>query len=318
MSHNNDNVISLGQLIKKLRIMKDMTQEELANDIGYSRRQIGRIESGELEISRELTTHLSKYFNIDLEEYIAVSRQFARYDSYEEYINFRKALQETDLKSIRKYRDRLIDNDEYKDGEKLQIIKYAECKLLAYESKDYIESNKKCFDALSVLGCSDYVKALRENILNEMSYATLFLLQYNYDQLGEIDILNELSIELVTHFENFVFKNPIPVKRDMYNLKKYYITALNNLAHTYLRLGKYTEALEYVNKSMDKSNDFGISIMLYATTHIKFEIYYLMGDIENSKEAYEIYVNTCKLTNHEDFRVAFHYIIEENYPKLLK
>ena len=62
---------SLGNKIKRLRIEKGMTQEELANILGYSSRStINKIESDINAISYDKLLKLVELFNVDVQELI--------------------------------------------------------------------------------------------------------------------------------------------------------------------------------------------------------------------------------------------------------
>lgn len=59
-------VINLGNKLKKLRIEKQMSQEELANKIGIHRTYIGSIERGEKVVSLITIEKISKALEISV------------------------------------------------------------------------------------------------------------------------------------------------------------------------------------------------------------------------------------------------------------
>ncbi len=316
MSHNENLNISLGQLVRQLRQLKGISQQTLATELGYSRRQIGRIEAGEVELARELTNLLSNYFNVDIEQYISISKTFSNSGNYIDYVNLRKAIEHLDLDNISEYHKKLINIDEYNVGENLQLLLYAEGMLLSYRENNFIESNFCCFKALDTYKYNDYITLLKSTILTEMSYPILFLMQYNYDMLGEHDIVLELAIELVNHFESLVFNNLVPIKKDMYFMRKYYIISLNNLSHVYFVSNIYSKALEYIDRSISLSNEYGISIVMYYLYRLKFEIYYMMNDIEKSKEFYIVFKNACMFTSKMNYFNDIQVELKSKYPLL--
>ncbi len=55
---------TLGEKVKELRILSGYSQEELADEIGVSRRTIQRIENGEHEVKYYILFQLASFFGI--------------------------------------------------------------------------------------------------------------------------------------------------------------------------------------------------------------------------------------------------------------
>lgn len=55
------------EIIKKLRLEKRLTQEQLADEIGVSKSTIAMWETGKREPSRELYEEVADYFNVDID-----------------------------------------------------------------------------------------------------------------------------------------------------------------------------------------------------------------------------------------------------------
>ena len=54
--------------IKVLRAMKDITQEQLANELGVTRQTIHAVESGKYNPSLDLAFKMARYFETSIEE----------------------------------------------------------------------------------------------------------------------------------------------------------------------------------------------------------------------------------------------------------
>ncbi|HLC43693.1 MAG TPA: helix-turn-helix transcriptional regulator [Patescibacteria group bacterium] len=65
---NKENMEELSSNIKKLRLLADMTQEELADQVGVVRQTIAYLERGEYMPSLALAWRLAKVFNKSVEE----------------------------------------------------------------------------------------------------------------------------------------------------------------------------------------------------------------------------------------------------------
>ncbi len=305
------------KLLIQLRNLRGITQQELADQVGYSRRQIARIESGEIEISKDAAVTLSSFYKIDISHYLDVNSSFKSVSSYEEFINLRMLIEKQDIDGMISSYTRLENDKEFQTGEKLQVVLYAKALIKSVVEKNYVESNRLCFTALAELGYTDYVKSLRTEILNDMSYPVLFNIGFNYSKLKQHDLLEEITLEIYDHFENTVFHNPIPLRSDMYNMKKYYIISMNNLADMHSIAQEYEAALALVEKGIQKSADFSISAVLYALTQLRFKIYYMLNDIESAKKYYKTFQIICETTGFIDYFNNFKSVVEEKYRLLL-
>jgi transcriptional regulator with XRE-family HTH domain len=61
---------SFGKRVRKMRRYLDMSQEELANNLGTSRSHIGALERGEYEPKLETMMRLAKALKISLDELV--------------------------------------------------------------------------------------------------------------------------------------------------------------------------------------------------------------------------------------------------------
>ncbi len=296
MNKETENTFSTGNLLKQLRKRKGVTQEELAKEISYGVRQIRRFERDETELTNEAIELLSRFYNIDLNSYLSIKKSFKHINSYKDYVRIRSIIESNNFTALEVEYNKISDNPDFHSGEPLLLSLYCRSLILARLNENYIQSNYTCFKALDVFGITDYITSLKTNILPEMVYPVLFLLGYNFDKLDEFDLSFELTHELYTHFNSFVFSNSAPLKSDMYHMKKYYIAAANNLAHLYFELKDYTKALKLVDEAIDLSNEFRINLYTHYFMLLKFEIYYMLDDLENAKKFYNFFQYTCELT----------------------
>ena len=68
-------LVEFGQRIRKLRKMKDLSQEGLAEKLGVSHEHLNRIEKGKSGPSLDLIIELSCYFDVSI-DYLVTGRDF--------------------------------------------------------------------------------------------------------------------------------------------------------------------------------------------------------------------------------------------------
>lgn len=66
-------LLKLGEHIRTIRVSKNITQEQLANEIGAEISQISRIERGIISTSISNLHNISKVLNIPLKELLDIS-----------------------------------------------------------------------------------------------------------------------------------------------------------------------------------------------------------------------------------------------------
>lgn len=57
--------------LKKLRTRKNLTQQELAEDLNIDQRQISRYESGQRQFKPDFLAKLSEYFNVPVSDFFS-------------------------------------------------------------------------------------------------------------------------------------------------------------------------------------------------------------------------------------------------------
>ena len=79
--------------LKKLRTRKNLTQKELAEDLGTSQQQIARYENGERNFKQDFLKELAEYFNVSIQEFFPGEIENVKQTEYipvYENINFKK------------------------------------------------------------------------------------------------------------------------------------------------------------------------------------------------------------------------------------
>lgn len=82
--------MEIGQVIKKIRTNKNITQQSLANAIGMTRPYIARIESGKNSISSDKLTEILDFFNVSYNEFFYIKNDYnitSKMDDYNHILN---------------------------------------------------------------------------------------------------------------------------------------------------------------------------------------------------------------------------------------
>ncbi|WP_102694170.1 helix-turn-helix domain-containing protein [Rummeliibacillus pycnus] len=97
--------MEIGQVIKKIRTNKNITQQSLANAIGMTRPYIARIESGKNSISSDKLTEILDYCNVSYNEFFYMKNDYKKESKMNDYNKVIKLYYEKNMEGISKIKD---------------------------------------------------------------------------------------------------------------------------------------------------------------------------------------------------------------------
>ncbi|WP_299513670.1 helix-turn-helix domain-containing protein [uncultured Rummeliibacillus sp.] len=94
--------MEIGQVIKKIRTNKNITQQSLANAIGMTRPYIARIESGKNSISSDKLTEILDYCNVTYNEFFYIKNDYKKSSKMNAYNEVIKLFYDKKIEEISK------------------------------------------------------------------------------------------------------------------------------------------------------------------------------------------------------------------------
>ncbi|RPJ94073.1 Rgg/GadR/MutR family transcriptional regulator [Rummeliibacillus sp. TYF005] len=94
--------MEIGQVIKKIRTNKNITQQSLANAIGMTRPYIARIESGKNSISSDKLTEILDYCNVTYNEFFYMKNDYKKESKMNAYNDVIKLFYDKKIEEISK------------------------------------------------------------------------------------------------------------------------------------------------------------------------------------------------------------------------
>lgn len=99
--------MEIGQVIKKIRTNKNITQQSLANAIGMTRPYIARIESGKNSISSDKLTEILDYCNVSYNEFFYMKNDYRKESKMNDYNDVIKLYYEKNIEEISKMKNKV-------------------------------------------------------------------------------------------------------------------------------------------------------------------------------------------------------------------
>lgn len=86
------NKVSLGEILRIIRIANDFTMEEMSECIGFSRSYISELENGKKLVSLKAISKYLSYFQINKVEFISILKLYERFDENDKLERYQRTL----------------------------------------------------------------------------------------------------------------------------------------------------------------------------------------------------------------------------------
>ncbi len=313
---SNENKIT--EILIEFRKEKGLTQQELANNVNYSIRQIKRSESMSSVVSADFIKALSDYYNVNLEEIIYILVKFGSIDAYNKYEKIRKYIENRNMKKIKVNANIARNMEEFAKGICRKLICYCDALLYVTENGDYNKSNNSCFDGLSVSNIVECLELLRTRVLDEMDYPLVFQVAHNCKFNGNIEFFHEITKELNSNLEQQFSVGKFSVVSRDYYIVKYYILSIYDMSYSAYKLDSYEKSLMYIVKAIDITHEFRNYTLTPFLYELKFRIHYNLGNISEAKKSLVLFENSCTIFGMSDYFKSNIQKISKKYCKLFE
>lgn len=306
---------NIGKLIRKLRIDRGLSQEQLANLCYRSRESISKFEKGLRNPSNAVLIELSLILEFD---FVTYKMNIDKFKSDEHYIITHELIKCIDLhdndKIIMLLNSDVVKN-EFNYDEPLVIKQYCHILILINVYGDINGAYNLCVSYLEI----DEIKTFQPKINQYHQYYSIILnLIVCLNKMGEFENQLYLCAVTVNYLENTYFNHIIPHTSVDFFYKKYYIISLNNLADTHFYLNNLDDALKICNKGIQKSNELNILIILPMLLKLKIEIFCKLNNYCDAKSTYIQFNSFCEITNNVKYFEISTINFKKLYPSLFE
>lgn len=303
-----------GELLKEIRTSNNLTLDELSNDI-CSTRHLSRIESGESNPSVYVLHHLSKKLNIDLHEFYRIVFTSGSFENQKIKLKIRQLIAKGEDDTLEKLIYELETNKDFKEGENLQYILYGKAICSAYIHKDYEQSNLYCLEGIYIEDPDFNIETIDNNLYSNVALTLINLMGSNYAKMKKDKISIQIFEKLMIILDNYILNNPFPMYRSTDIEKKMYQVTSFNLSKLHISNKNYEKSLKYVNKGINFSIKENYMRFLPELLAQKSRLLFEMGQVQESKESYEICLNLYKLCRTQEKIHEIENEIKEKFPQ---
>ncbi len=276
----------IGQTIAYLRKLRKLTQQQLADGI-CTREYIRKLENGYNQPTIYIIDLLSQRLQEDIYNY---HLSVERHNDIETHLKIQEINDifasknfELLIKIIQQYENLPA----FKDGEALQIIYYSKAMCEYYLSYNYNKAIEYCIKGLNVykknFNLANWSKLLYSNIELRIINTIASCKCYNNDLENGIKMIYELLDYLDKYISVTLYS--IRVKGNFHvNL---YTQVAYNLSNHLTEQLKYSDALKIIDKSITISLRTKYMSMYPYLLKNKFQLLYMLDNIEGAKAYYD-------------------------------
>ncbi len=305
---------SFSELLKQLRKADNLTQEDLANEIGFSRDTIKQVECGQRNPSLSLLNKLSYFFTMDLNKYYYAIENDQPIEVSKAFFEFKMYIETLELEKLKNAVEKYSRDDIFKYGIGLQLIYYG--KSIAYFEDDSAESITLTKKALEISNIEAENLCSEDKVHSVTDYSLITNLCIMYFHSGDYNKSKRLTILLYNNLYNTFFKNEQYTIYSLPEINRSYILIINNLAAIEIKNNKYQEAYEHINYAIDfcfKNYNARIMYILYFT---KFECEYFMNNFKEAAMTLEDTLVLLSFKSKKEIKNALD-SIDTGYPKII-
>lgn len=274
---------NFGELLINLRTKNNVSKKDLATFIGYTPKQLHRIEKNECIPSMHLVIQLSEFYKIDLIQYYKVLINDVGLDSFIQFSKLRNAIEKADYSLVEMLYREYENLPYFSTGENLRLIYYAKA-LCCLINKEYNESLEYCIQCLQYNNPEEvYIDLSLEKIHSNTTYNLISCIGYNFYFSGEIEKYETLMLALYKNINKYFFSDSYIECLNSKFIVRFYSNILNNLSDLNIQKQEYSIALDFVEKAIKYSTDIGNGLGILDTFYFtKFQCHYYL---EQFKEA---------------------------------
>lgn len=310
---------NFGDLLVNLRTKNDITKKDLAALIGYTPKQLYRIEKNECIPSTDLLIKLSEFYKIDLLQYYKILINDVSFDSFIQFSELRNAIEKADYPLVKKLYKEYENLPSFSTEEGIRLIYYA--KALCYlNEKKYNESLEYCIHGLEHKSIDDFFNELTlEKIYSNTTYNLIFCVGYNFYFLNKMEEYEAIVLILYKNINKHFFGESYIEYLNSKFIIRFYSVILNNLADLNIQKQEYSLALDFIEKAIKYSTGGGNGLGLLDTFYFtKFQCYYNLGLLKEASMALDYCLTLSMIFDKENDTRRRIKSLKDNYPSILE
>lgn len=294
---------TFGDLLKSLRISRNLTRRELSRDI-CSEKQLERIEKNINHPSLYILHQFSSKLNIDLNNFYKDFYCFTSLDSNKYCKNiliYIKNLNFTELKIII---DTISNKSEFKSGNNYAHLCYGKAAYSFHIQKDYEQTISIC-----ELGIKEEIPGFKllsskTYIFSDIGYSMLNLICGCYRKMEQFETSINIAEQIINSIDKYYLSQSYQSYYSMSFIVKLYQTSLCQIANINYNIGNYPVALTYIEKGISFSFDHDMSRLLSSFFELKYLTLYKLGDYKNALKNYHCAKTLCENSNRIESALA--------------
>jgi transcriptional regulator with XRE-family HTH domain len=312
------NLESFGKELKTLRLLRELSQKDVASYIGMSQDTLRRLENGYSIPKIETLDYLSILYKVDVSALLSKHRLTYGYLFDKELAKFNQVMitrEQEEAHSVLENIELLLESEHSKPTDQLMKAKLQQFKnMVDFYTKYVINDLSKANPSDRI---NDVIDLLKISI-PDFSIKTVHLHHYDYLEMRLLLLLSSL-LRYASEFSDAKYvlfsleENALLIKEFSEEVCEILLKTYFNLAYVYHRIDQHDKVIEACNKGIGlskQSQDF--SIMQHFLFR-KAVAYYGANDQTNALKFFKQTLNFLELTENNAMYNHFESIIKNQY-----
>nr|WP_278046252.1 helix-turn-helix transcriptional regulator [Clostridium beijerinckii] len=310
---------NFGELLVNLRIKNKITKKDLATFIGYTPKQLHRIEKNECIPSMDLVIQLSDFYKVDLLQYYKLLINDVSLDSFIQFSKLRNAIEKANYSLVNTLCIEYEKLPSFSTGENLRLIYYAKA-LCCLINKKYTESLKYCIEGLQHNNLEQfYINLSLDKIYSNTTYNLISCVGYNFYFLGETKKYETIMLTLYKNINKHFFSDSYIECMNSRFISRFYSTILNNLSDLNIQRQEYFIALDFVEKAIKYSTESGSGLGILDSFYFtKFQCHYYLEQFEEALMSLDYCLMLSMIFNKKDYAYRRVTSLKLIYPNIIE
>lgn len=312
-------VRNFGELLVNLRTKNRLTKKDLANFIGYTSKQLYRIEKNECIPSMDLLIQLSEFYKVDLLQYYKILVNNVNLDSFIQFSKLRNAIEKADYSLVKMLYREYENLPYFSTGENLKLIYYAKA-LCCLIDKKYTESLEYCIQGLQYNNLNElYINLSLEEIYSNTTYNLISCVGYNFHFLGKTEKYESIMLTLYKNINNHFFSDSYIEYLNSKFIVRFYSTILNNLSDLNIQKQEYSIALDFIKKAIKYTTEIGTGLGILDSFYFtKFQCHYYLQQFKDALISLDYCLMLSMIFNKKNDAHRRTTSLKLNYPNIIE
>lgn len=304
---------NIGEIIQDLRKKRNLTQQELADEVNCTRQYIGYVENNERTLKHEYYTPISNILGFNLHSYSKNLHKYNRLKHYSLSYSLIDLVNSADYYGLDKLLSNEIIEEEFDYGTPFLLKNYCTALVLQKNHNNYEEAENILLDILGVADRKDLEMFRPDFHEDERYYSCILLLAKVLFQQQEIQTAKTLVENTLNFIDTYFINDNLELSYLNMDFRVFYISLLTTYSCILFDTHEYQDVVMICEKAQQFIIDSNMHYNIEQILEAKVYALYKLDDLKAAQETYYDFKSVCKLKKKLSYLASVNNTIKNNF-----